>query len=132
MVNIAPSDIVNGQAAALLGLVALLFGYWLPLGAWLVYALPTPRQDWNERTSLIAAMGMVSTNGSEDRRGCHRRDGGVHVSRASDGRVRGPANGYLLARHHPLGTEFPRSSLTRYPPESTRPIVSEVRGHENR
>jgi hypothetical protein len=45
--NLLPRDVIAGQQMALIGLVALLLGYGLPLGSTVAAFLPKPRCDWS-------------------------------------------------------------------------------------
>lgn len=56
---IRPSDIVNGQIAALAGLCLLLAGYCLPIGRLFRGSRLVPRRDWTYRAALTVATLMI-------------------------------------------------------------------------
>lgn len=51
-----PTDIVRGQTTVLVGLLAMLAGYAIPLGRMVPGGIPRPRRDWSLRATLAAAM----------------------------------------------------------------------------
>ena len=59
LMSIRPDDIVNGQIAALVGLLLLLAGYCIPIGRIVPGGIPTPRRDWTFRATLIVALFMI-------------------------------------------------------------------------
>ena len=59
LVNIRPTDIVNGQIAALVGLLLLLAGYSIPIGRIVPGGIPTPQRDWTFQATLIVAFVMI-------------------------------------------------------------------------
>jgi hypothetical protein len=59
LANIDPSDIVNGQIAALVGLVFLLLGFYLPFGRLAATLMPKPRRDWSHDAALAVALIML-------------------------------------------------------------------------
>lgn len=58
-VGIEPADIINGQLAALVGLISLIIGFMLPVGSLAASILPQPRQDWSASVSIAVAMVMI-------------------------------------------------------------------------
>lgn len=58
--GLRPSDIVNGQTALLVGLLALLAGYAIPLGRLVPGGIPRPRRDWSQRSTLVVALIAIS------------------------------------------------------------------------
>jgi hypothetical protein len=54
-----PSDIINGQIAALVGLLLLLLGYWLPIGRLFRGSVLVPRRDWTYQAAMMVATLMI-------------------------------------------------------------------------
>ncbi len=59
LVGIQARDVILGQAAALLGLVGLLLGFYLPIGSIVGRALPRPTRDWSQPECLAIAMVLI-------------------------------------------------------------------------
>lgn len=54
--GVHPSDIVSGQIVVLVGLLALLAGYAIPIGRFVPGGIPRPRRDWSYQSSLVVAL----------------------------------------------------------------------------
>jgi hypothetical protein len=52
--GIAPSDIVRGQIVVLVGLIAMLAGYAIPIAR--VVPIPRPRREWSYPSTLVVAL----------------------------------------------------------------------------
>ena len=59
LISVDPGDIVFGQLAALLGLVSLMAGFLLPIGALGARLVPLPRTDWPLSSTLRVALVMT-------------------------------------------------------------------------
>lgn len=59
LINIAPRDIINGQVAALVGLLCMMAGFALPIGRMIGDALPQPSVEWSETAALCVAVVMI-------------------------------------------------------------------------
>jgi hypothetical protein len=59
LIAIRPADIVNGQIAALIGLLSMLAGYAIPMGRVVRGGIWTPRRDWSYQTTLMMAALMI-------------------------------------------------------------------------
>jgi len=57
--HIRPTDIMLGQLASLLGLLAMLGGYAIPLGRRVAHLLPQPQREWSHGATLGAALVMI-------------------------------------------------------------------------
>jgi hypothetical protein len=51
-----PADIARGQTVVLVGLLAMLLGYAIPLGRLVPGGVPRPRRDWSMHSALIVAL----------------------------------------------------------------------------
>jgi len=59
--GIRPTDIAWGQTAVLVGLLALLAGYAIPLGRLVPGGIPRPQRDWSFQSTLVVALIAILT-----------------------------------------------------------------------
>lgn len=59
LLNLAVSDIIWAQIAALVSLICLIIGFAAPLGGLATAIFPIPRHEWGVGNSLLVALGMI-------------------------------------------------------------------------
>jgi hypothetical protein len=57
--SLSVADVVRGQVAALVGYVALVAGYYFPLGPGLASVVPRMRREWSHEAVLVTAIVMI-------------------------------------------------------------------------
>jgi hypothetical protein len=56
---IHPADLAKGQSVVLVGLLAMLIGYAIPLGRLVPGGIPRPRRDWSLQAGLVVALTTI-------------------------------------------------------------------------